>query len=372
MTARLHVLLGAGGVGKTTLAAAYALALARTPNRRVGLLGIDPSRRLKDALGVALGDQDSLVPNSGALRAAILEPAVSVRRWAAEASSDGEALQRLLRNPFFVAIADRFATATDIFAAARVAEWAEHDPALTDLVVDTAPGLNAIEFLTRPERVAEFLGGRLVGWLRWLARGGATRTSVGPLRGGARRVFGGLTRVGGTHLLLDLAEFFSLIEGVFARMLARVEATQRWLRDESTQILVVTSVRNDGARTASELVDALAGAKLAPRAIVVNRALPDGLARFADDLEAAAADDPLAANVVRYALSYAAMQRRVVQGVAVLATRTVLVPGAQGLDGDARLGAMASIGEILQASLEGRLTGVATMNEERRRESWTS
>ena len=38
MSARLHVLVGSGGVGKTTLSAGYALALARS-GRRVGLLG---------------------------------------------------------------------------------------------------------------------------------------------------------------------------------------------------------------------------------------------------------------------------------------------------------------------------------------------
>jgi len=41
-------------------------------------------------------------------------------------------------------LADRLAAATDLLAAVRVAEWAERDPQMTDLVVDTAPGVNAI------------------------------------------------------------------------------------------------------------------------------------------------------------------------------------------------------------------------------------
>jgi arsenite-transporting ATPase len=355
----LHVFLGGGGVGKTTLAAAHALALARAPHRRVGLLGIDPSRRLKDALGVTLDDDDALVPNAGALRAAILDPAASMRRWAEEASTDGDALERLFRNPFFIAIADRLAAATDIFAAARIAEWIELDPALTDLVVDTAPGLNAIEFLTRPERVAEFLGGRLVGWLRWFARAESTQAPARPLRFGARRVFGGLTRIGGAHVLVDLAEFFSLIEGVFARMLERVETTQRWLHDPSTQIVVVTSVCHDGARTAAALVDALGVAKLAAHAVLVNRAVPGDLERYALELESVAAGDARASGVVRYALSYAAVQARVVQRVGALSAKTVLVPDVRGLDGDSRLVSMATLGEIVRASLEVKPEGVA-------------
>ena len=81
MSARLHVLLGAGGVGKTTLAAGFALSLARAGSR-VGLLGIDPARRLQSALGVTLQDrampvsgwQDprSLARETGSLHAALL------------------------------------------------------------------------------------------------------------------------------------------------------------------------------------------------------------------------------------------------------------------------------------------------------------
>jgi anion-transporting ArsA/GET3 family ATPase len=349
---RLHVLLGAGGVGKTTLAAGYALALARAPERRVGLLGIDPSRRLKDALHVTLGDADTSVPSAGVLRAALLQPAQSLRRWAAEASPDPAARERLLVNPFFTALADRLATATDIFAAARVAEWAERDPALTDLVVDTAPGLNAIEFLTRPERLAAFLGGRLVGWLRWVARRGAGDSSVGLLRGGAQRIVGSLGRIAGARLLFDLADFFALVDAMFAQMLARVQVTQRWLRDPRTQILVVTSVRHDGAQTAKELVGALSQARLVARAVVVNRALPAGLVDQREALESTVASDSSAGPVIRYALAYAAMQARVVDGARGLAASTIAVPDARGLDGDARLESLTRLGEVLRAGLE--------------------
>jgi anion-transporting ArsA/GET3 family ATPase len=149
----LHVLLGPGGVGKTTLAASYALALAGR-GRRVGLLGIDPSRRLQDLLGVTLADLEvEVAPN---LRAAIVHPHQALERWV------GEHDTRLAGNPFFTALGDRLATATDIFAAARVAEWCERDPSLTDLVVDTAPGLAALDFVRSPRRLDALVSGRML------------------------------------------------------------------------------------------------------------------------------------------------------------------------------------------------------------------
>jgi anion-transporting ArsA/GET3 family ATPase len=274
VTARLHVLLGAGGVGKTTLAAGYALALARA-GRRVGLLGIDPARRLQDALGVALADADAPVPDEGALRAAIVQPHQAIARWVAEACADPADVERLAQNPFFRALGDRLATATDVLAAARLAEWGEGDPALTDLVVDTAPGLAAIEFVRSPRQLEALVTGRLVRWLRAAARLGDRPVLGG--RTGARAVLAGLATLGGTGLVAELAEFFALVRAPLERLLVRVEVTQRWLRAADTELLVVTSPRDPAAAGAAQLVAALDREQLAARAVIVNRTWPAAL-----------------------------------------------------------------------------------------------
>lgn len=59
---RVVVCVGSGGVGKTTLAAALALAAARR-GRRALVLTIDPARRLADALGLGeLGHEPRPIP----------------------------------------------------------------------------------------------------------------------------------------------------------------------------------------------------------------------------------------------------------------------------------------------------------------------
>jgi hypothetical protein len=152
-------------------------------------------------------------------------------------------------------------------------------------------------------------------------------------------------------MLGELADFFSLIQGTFTRMIGRVQATERWLHEDASQILVVTSVRQDGAETARQLVGALSEAGLGARAVVVNRALPAGFATEGALVEVAAAD-PHAAPVIRYALAYAAIQERVVEGVRGVAGKTVILPDARGLDGDGRLEAMARIGTLMRGGLE--------------------
>ncbi len=344
----LHVFVGAGGVGKTTLAAGYALALARS-GARVGLLGIDPSRRLQDALGLRLGDEPLDVPGAPGLSAAILSPGDALRRWAAE-EADETSARRLADNPLFLALADRLATASDVLAAARMVEWAERDPRLDHLVVDTAPGLNAIEFLRRPEQVEAFLEGRLVAVLRWVARRdrGARWAT---LAAGARRLVAGLARIGGTRLLLDLADLLSQVHRPFERMLRRLERARRWLPSEGARIVLVVSARDEaGAPSAAALGDALRALGMAPWAVVVNRAVPEAMSAELAVVDVGPLPESTAA-VVRYARAVARAQGRVIPAVAGLAPRRVALPAEPGLEGATRAEALSRLGARLHAGL---------------------
>jgi anion-transporting ArsA/GET3 family ATPase len=371
------VLLGAGGVGKTTLAAAYALALARE-GRRVGLLGIDPARRLQTALGLALDDTARPVPDAGLLRAAVLAPAECLPRWAGELGGDGDAnraaRERLVANAFFVALAERLATANDVFAAIRIAEWVERDPALEHLVVDTAPGLHAIEFLRRPEALSAFLEGPLVSWMRRLARAqrhGLSGAAGDALRGVAQRVLGGLARVGGSTMLLELADFLALAEDLLERMAERLTAARRWIADPSTEILLVAAVRDDAAHTAQAIAAALAtvpGARLSPHATIVNHTLDPALGVELAALAALpeAAQRPrstVAERVVRYARAEAALQARVVAELSTLAPTLILLPATRGLEGTARRKALAALGDQLRDALAQRATPTASSRQ---------
>ena len=366
MSARLHVLVGSGGVGKTTLSAGYALALARS-GRRVGLLGIDPAKRLQSALGITLPDLEVKVPDGGAgeLSAALLRPADCLRRWANEACADEERRKRLESNAFFLAMADRLAGASDILAAVRMAEWPERDPSLTDLVVDTAPGLNAVEFLQRPKTLVAFVEGRLVTWLRWLAkgRGGAFG---GLVRSGARAI-GGLARIGGTKMLFELADFLLLVEDVLTRMMTRLERAQQWLKQPDTEVLLVTAVRDEAVSTVAQFTTALKAVGITPAAVVVNRALPVELAAELAPIDLATLSGDEAA-VVRFARGTAAVQARLVTALQAVTPVVKVVPAARGLDSDDRLAALARLGEALvDASTGSARTERAPVQPERSR-----
>jgi TRC40/GET3/ArsA family transport-energizing ATPase len=106
---RVLAFAGKGGVGKTSAAAAVALALASSrPDARILVLSTDPAHSLGDALGLPLGDDERPVPGVPGLAARELdaEAAFAMRRERYRASVD-EVFDALLRGSRFDVAYDR-------------------------------------------------------------------------------------------------------------------------------------------------------------------------------------------------------------------------------------------------------------------------
>lgn len=340
---RLHLFLGAGGVGKTTLSAGFALALAQQ-GHHVGLMSIDPAKRLQGALGLEeLPETGALinVPNStGSLRASVLHIGESLKRWVGEAGLSETAREQLFANQLFRALAERLATATDTFAAVRMAEWPEREPGLTDLVVDTAPGIHAIDFLSKPEKLSAFLDGKLIEWLKWFALENQQSSNIFQrvVKGGARKVLEGLSELGGQHFMLHFAEFLILLDQVFARMMTRLDFAREWLGSAETHCYIVTSVRYDAVQVAAELNRTLRSLKMRSGNVIINRAFPEDLRNdpgFEPALQAMRQQD--ASFFANYLENFMIVQRRVQEQLGTSSESVLTLPVAEHLDAQSSL-----------------------------------
>ncbi|MCB9563987.1 MAG: hypothetical protein H6708_26625 [Kofleriaceae bacterium] len=216
---RLLVCVGAGGVGKTTVSAAIALAAARA-GRRALVLTVDPARRLAGALGLsALPGQPAPVPaaalaaagldTGGRLDAMMLDQAGAWDRLIARHADDA-ARARLADSRFFRALSQRFAGATEYLALDELAELTgsgDHDL----IVLDTPPGERAIDLLGAPARARALLDPRVLHFL-----GGAGRLIPGGLEAAA----------GGAALLLELFGVLSATADVADALAARAAAAR--------------------------------------------------------------------------------------------------------------------------------------------------
>jgi len=300
-----HVIVtpGAGGVGKTTTAAALGLAAARR-GRRTLVLTIDPARRLAQALGLdALGDTPTRVAvagadaNGGELWAMMLDMQTTFDRLVARHAASPEAARAITENRIYRTLSSTLSGTQEYMAMERLHEL--HDTGEWDLlVVDTPPTRSALDFLDAPARMTSFLEGRLLSLL--------LRPGIAAGRGISRVVGAGATafmrvagKVTGMELLEDLADFFRGFEGMYEGFKQRAVEVRALLARPDSRFVVVTSPDPPPLREARFFLERLEQEGLHAAGLVVNRIRPDlprdpsdaALARADAHLSAAAATD---------------------------------------------------------------------------------
>ena len=274
------VTCGAGGVGKTTTAAALATMAAIHLGGRVLVLTIDPARRLADALGLdGIGNEERRVsPDAftaaglkprGELWAAMLDTKASWDDLIRRHAPDTRTRDAILANPLYDNITARFVQSHDYIAMERLHEL--HSSGRYDLiVVDTPPSRNALDFLDAPDRMEEFFGGRLLRWLTAPMRNRVVGVASRPFLTVADRVLG-------ARFLQDIAEFFVLLQSMEKGFVSRARAVGELMADNRSTFCVVTTLEAAPAQEASFFVDELHRRHLSLGAVIVNKALPEWL-----------------------------------------------------------------------------------------------
>lgn len=303
---KVIVVCGAGGVGKTTTAAALALRAAEH-GRRAVVLTIDPARRLAQALGVAeLTNTPQRVDlgadHPGELHAMMLDMRRTFDDMVLENAEPGRA-EQILSNPFYQTIATSFSGTQEYMAMEKLSQLAASDQ--WDLVVvDTPPSRSALDFLDAPQRLSSFLDGRMIRLLSAPARAGGfgLRRVVGGAVGLAAK---GVSTIIGGQMLNDAAAFVQAFETMFGSFRERSKATYELLRRPSTAFIVISAPEPDALREAAYFVDRLSTENMPLVGLVLNRTHPTlcklspALARDSAGKLDTAGDAELAAAVLR-------------------------------------------------------------------------
>lgn len=274
---------GAGGVGKTTTAAALGLLAARRLDGRVLVLTVDPARRLANALGIeAFGNVERKVELGagarGELWAAMLDTKQSWDDLVCQYAPDTTTREAILANPLYANITAKFVQSHDYIAMERLYEI-HHSGRFDLVIVDTPPSRNALDFLDAPARMSEFFGGRLLRWLTVPARSRLFMAASKPFYQVADRVLG-------SQFLQDIAEFFVLFQSMERGFVERARTVAGLLADRRTTFIVVSTLEASPAREAEFFLEALTTRRLHLGALVLNKVLP---AHFVDQGAAAAA-----------------------------------------------------------------------------------
>ncbi|MCV7314588.1 ArsA family ATPase [Mycolicibacillus parakoreensis] len=268
---RVVVCCGAGGVGKTTTAAAMAVRAAEY-GRTVVVLTIDPAKRLAQALGIDdLGNTPQRVPLPaevpGELHAMMLDMRRTFDEMVIQYSGPDRA-QAILDNTFYQTVATSLAGTQEYMAMEKLGQLLAEDR--WDLVVvDTPPSRNALDFLDAPKRLGTFMDSRL-----W-------KLLLGPGRGIGRLVTGvvglamkAMSTILGSQMLSDAASFVQSLDSTFGGFREKADRTYELLKRRGTQFVVVSAAEPDALREASFFVDRLSTENMPLAGLILNRTNP--------------------------------------------------------------------------------------------------
>ncbi len=302
---RVVVCCGAGGVGKTTTAAAMALRAAEY-GRTVVVLTIDPAKRLAQALGIQdLGNSPQRVPLApevpGQLYAMMLDMRRTFDEMVVQYSGQDRA-QAILDNQFYQTVATSLAGTQEYMAMEKLGQLLAEER--WDLVVvDTPPSRNALDFLDAPKRLGSFMDSRL--WRLLLGSGRGIGRLVTGAVGLAMRA---MSTILGSQMLSDAAAFVQSLDATFGGFREKADRTYALLKRQGTQFVVVSAAEPDALREAAFFVDRLSQEQMPLAGLILNRthpmlsALPVERAIDAADTLAAAADSDESAAIAGAAL----------------------------------------------------------------------
>lgn len=240
---RVLVCCGAGGVGKTTLAASLALSAARL-GLRVLAITVDPSKRLAEALGVSAHQMEPValsavrlaavgVKPPGALSAWMLDPQLVCDQVVRAVTKDPESQERLRRNRLYQNVSTLVAGMHEYTAVEALHGFVRDDR--YDLVVlDTPPSRDAIRFLDTPSRANAFLDPRIFSF--FLPDKGSVFHRAGTA------VINKILDLGvGKESRVELQDFLSLFQVILAHLSRNQEEMQKFFASEQVAFLLVTS-----------------------------------------------------------------------------------------------------------------------------------
>jgi anion-transporting ArsA/GET3 family ATPase len=300
---RIAVVVGSGGVGKTSVSASLALARALEGGRTL-VCTIDPARRLASALGLAsLGNAEARIPDEAFARAG-LSPRGEMhammldvkRTWddlVARHAPDAATRDRILGNRIYQQVSGALAGSQEYMAMEKLYELStERDYDL--VVLDTPPTAHALDFLEAPDRILDFVGNETARKL-FAPAIGAGRLGARIVQAGTGLVAKTLARFTGSDVLHDVGEFLGQFQGMYDGFKDRAAAVRSLLTRPDVGFVVVASPSPLSVDEAIFFHDHLRAAGMPIAGAVANRVTPDLWPSAAPLPEAPALVDALAA-----------------------------------------------------------------------------
>lgn len=267
---------GSGGVGKTSISAALGIKSAQQGGKTL-VLTIDPARRLAGALGLSqLQDEPVEITSKlrcagletrGQLFAMMLDVETTMNRVVRACAADPKQQNAILQNPIYSSIAKRLSGSQE-FASMQRLQDIVRAKRFDRVILDTPPSTHALDFLSAPQRLADFFDSRVLSVFSKAAR--RSNRNFKLVRGLLLRA---LDRLTGEGVIRDMAEFFVVAEPLLKHFEQQAGVVGALLRSDSTKFVVVSGPSRPQLKEALGFQNALSTLHIAAGAVIVNRCL---------------------------------------------------------------------------------------------------
>ena len=278
---RVIVCAGAGGVGKTTVAAALALSAVREGARTL-CITIDPAKRLANSLGIGpAAEQQSIGPEwlskhgvkaRASLDVIMLDTKLTFDQLVSGHASSEAAKQRILNNRIYQFVSSSLAGTQSYMAMEKVLQ-VKKDDRYDLIVLDTPPMSHALDFLAAPERLMDAIDSPAV---RALVQAFelSGRFSFNLLARGVATVMKGVGRITGIGFVEEVAEFVTGLNDLFGGFRERAQEVSAAFRGPEFGYVVVTAPAATALTEAHYFAWRLKELGIRADALVVNRVTP--------------------------------------------------------------------------------------------------
>lgn len=272
---KILVCVGSGGVGKTSVAASLGLSFAEQ-GKKVLVLTIDPSRRLRTSLGLPAQDGELAqvqVKTPGELWGLVVDPQKTFNEFIRRATSNASIVETLMKNRLYVQLSTNLSGSQE-FTALEVL-YQNYKSGQFDLIIlDTPPTQHAIDFLNAPQKLTALFN---EGVAKWFSRERPSGLVSKILNTGVLQVLHVMEKLTGAEFMRELGLFFSNIEKWRPQLEERFSQVHRMLVGPETQFILVTALDVAKINQALWMIGETRKGGYRLKAVVVNRCFPQWL-----------------------------------------------------------------------------------------------
>ncbi len=264
---KIFLFAGNGGTGKTTLSATWALEAAHR-GHRVGLVTIDPSRRLGEAFGMNI-QEDSYkrhVVGNAYVDVHLVHSSKIIKEFIVENFSEQQ-YQTMTENKLFHQVVTRLAENQSLSTIYKLSQLI-HSTDYDRIIIDTPPAGHAADFFRSPENAIRLFKENILAKTVFEGQGFAAKS--------AKKIFVQvLSFLTGSEFVKQMEVFF---KGFFAFQEKIVEAAEHLttaLGSEEVCYFLVTLPEPSKVQELTDVFEKLSKNSSRAMHLIVNRSHPD-------------------------------------------------------------------------------------------------